>query len=424
MATQHADTNPPFNFFELNELDPAFRADPHARLETMRDHCPVSRDESFKRLLLTRHADVRAVLANPALYRDFMKAAPDNPMRMLNERDNTEVAAALTGAFPGAGTKPLSILFMDDPDHGRIRGILHRHFQPRVVAYRPQVERVVDAALDRVAGRNRFDVIADFAIYVPIHVIADIMGIADADLDQFKRWSDALIVQFNPLATEAQRHARVEALIALLRYFADLMRDRRANPRDDFVSAVLADQAAGAPISDAEFADNLLTLLVAGHLTTTDLIGNGTYLLLTHPDELAKLKSDPELIAGAVEEILRFEPPVGMTARVTTVDGTLHGCPFHAGDTLGTSLPSANRDPAVFAEPHRFDITRKANRHVSFGGGAHTCLGASLARIEGQVALAKLFQRFPDLRLAEPDAPPRWRPTPFFRGLERLDLLT
>lgn len=424
MATQHVDTDPPFTFFELNELDPAFRADPHARLAAMRERCPVSRDETFKRLLLTRHADVRTTLADPNLYRDFMKAAPDNPMRLLNQRDNSEVTAALAGAFPGAEPKPQSILFMDDPDHGRIRGILHRHFQPRVVAYRPQVERVVDAALDRVADHDRFDLIADFAIYVPIHVIADILGITEADLEQFKRWSDALIVQFNPLATEAQRRARVEALIALLGFFADLMRDRRANPRDDFVSAVLADQAAGAPISDPEFADNLLTLLVAGHLTTTDLIGNGTYLLLTHPHELARLKADPGMIAGAVEEILRFEPPVGMTARVTTADGALNGCPFRAGDTLGTSLPAANRDPVVFPEPNRFDIARKANRHVSFGGGAHTCLGASLARIEGQVALAKLFQRFPNLRLAEPGTSPRWRPTPFFRGLERLDVLT
>jgi len=420
MATQTA--APPFGFFELNELDPEFRVDPHARLALMRDRCPVSRDATMKRLLLTRHADVRSVLADPGLYRDFYKAAPDNPMRLMNDHDNAEIAAALGEAYGDIGQRSLSILFMDDPDHARIRGIIHRHFQPRVVAYRSQIERVVDAALAGVAGRTGFDAIADFAIYIPVHVIAEILGVADADLDAFKRWSDALIVQFNPAATPEQRRARIDAIVALLGYFARLIADRRRDPRDDLVSAILADQAAGAPITDRELADNLLTLLVAGHLTTTDLIGNGIWLLLTHPEQLARLRAEPGLVAGAVEEVLRYEPPVGMTARVTTEDGSFGGCPYHAGDTLGTSLPAANRDPAAFPAPDRFDIGRKANRHVSFGGGAHMCLGASLARLEGQVALARLFDRFPDVRLADPQASPQWRATPFFRGLERLDL--
>jgi cytochrome P450 len=423
MATQTSAPTPPFGFFELNELDPEFRTDPHARLGLMRDRCPVSRDPTMKRVLMTRHADVRTVLADPHLYRDFYKGAPDNPMRLMNDQDNLEIAAALGEAYGEAEQRSLSILFMDDPDHARIRGIIHRHFQPRVVAYRPQIERVVDTALDRVAGRPGFDAIADFAIYVPIHVIAEILGVADADLEAFKRWSDALIVQFNPAATQEQRRARIDAIVALLGYFGRLIDERRRHPRDDLISAILADQAAGAPITDRELADNLLTLLVAGHLTTTDLIGNGIWLLLTHPDQLARLKVEPGLVAGMVEEVLRYQPPVGMTARVTTVDGVFGGCPYQAGDTLGTSLMAANRDPEAFPDPGRFDIGRKANRHVSFGGGAHVCLGASLARLEGQVALAGLFNRFPDLRLADPAAPPRWRATPFFRGLERLDLL-
>lgn len=423
MATRTSAPMAPFSFFELNELDPEFRTDPHARLAVVRDRCPVSRDPMMKRLLVTRHADVRTVLADPNLYRDFHKAAPDNPLRLMNAQDNLEIATALGEAHGEAEQQSLSILFMDDPDHARIRGVIHRHFQPRVVAYRPQIERVVDTALDRIADRPGFDAIADFAIYVPIHVIAEILGVADADLDAFKHWSDALIVQFNPAATQEQRRARIDAIVALLGYFGRLIADRRSHPRDDLVSAILADQAAGAQITDRELADNLLTLLVAGHLTTTDLIGNGIWLLLTHPDQLERFKAERGLVAGAVEEVLRYQPPVGMTARVTTEDGGFDGCPYQAGDTLGTSLTAANRDPQVFPEPDRFDIGRKANRHVSFGGGAHMCLGASLARLEGQVALARLFDRFPNLRLADPEAPPRWRATPFFRGLERLDLL-
>jgi cytochrome P450 len=182
-------------------------------------------------------------------------------------------------------------------------------------------------------------------------------------------------------------------------------------------------QANGEPLTDSEILTNLSALLVAGNLTTTDLIGNAVRIFLTHPEQLAKLRADPSLVSAAVEETLRYEPPVDVTGRIASREMSVGGCPVHTTQSLLVSLRGANRDPEVFENPHSFDITRKKSPHVAFGGGAHICIGAPLARLEAQVALGKLFARFPDLRLADPDAPPIWRTLPFFRGLERLDVL-
>jgi cytochrome P450 len=199
-----------------------------------------------------------------------------------------------------------------------------------------------------------------------------------------------------------------------------MMADRRAHPRDDLISDMTALQAERGDLSDDELRINLSALLVGGNLTTTDLIGNAARLLILNPGELAKLKADPKLINAVVEEVLRYEPPVDLTGRIASGEGEVGGCPLHAGQALSVSLRGANRDPAVFEDPHRFDVSRKHRPHVAFGGGAHICIGAPLARLEAQVALAMLFERFPDLKLAEPDAPPQWRTLPFFRGLETL----
>jgi cytochrome P450 len=203
-----------------------------------------------------------------------------------------------------------------------------------------------------------------------------------------------------------------------------MMAARRLAPEDDLVTDMVQLQAAGADLPDPDLATNLISLLVAGNLTTTDLIGNGVRLFLLNPAELAKLRADPGLIGAAVEEVLRYEPPVDITGRVASRDMEVHGCPVHTSQSLLVSLRGANRDPEVFEAPERFDITRKKSPHVAFGGGAHICIGAPLARLEGQVTLLRLFERFPRLRLADPEAKPEWRTLPFFRGLQRLDVLT
>jgi hypothetical protein len=403
------------HILELTPLNPQFRENPHALLDRLRCEHPVMRDESAGAFFLTRHEDVRGILTDLTLWRDPMRAEPAAVLtrRSLEER---------TAAFDNAD-RPQSILLMDDPDHARIRGPLAQALYRRVARFRPEVERIVCATLDAVEGQERFDLMADFALPIPIDVIAVILGVDHARLAEFRDWSEGVIQSLNPLRTPQQTEHMQRAGAALGAFMFEMLAARRAEPMDDLVSDMVALQREGAALSDADLASNLSALLVAGNLTTTDLIGNAARLFLTHPAELAKLHADPTLISAAVEETLRYEPPVDITGRIASRDMTVGGCPVKTSQSMLLSLRGANRDPEVFEAPHRFDITRKKSPHVAFGGGAHICIGAPLARLEAQVALARLFERFPDLRLAEPEAPPQWRTLPFFRGLQRLDVI-
>ena len=293
-----------------------------------------------------------------------------------------------------------SILFLDDPDHARVRGPLMQALYARVAKCRPLVERIVAEALDTLEGQATFDLMATFCVPIPIDVIAAILGVEHDRLGEFRTWSEDVIQSLNPLRTPEATVRMEKSGDALSAYFTEMMEARRKAPQDDLISDMVQLQAKGADLADPELRINLSALLVGGNLTTTDLIGNGVRLFLLSPGERAKLRADPRLINAAVEEVLRYEPPVDITGRI------------------------ANRDPAAFEAPHRFDITRKHVPHVAFGGGAHICIGAPLARLEAQVALLRLFERFPDLRLADPDSTPGWRSLPFFRGLERLNLRT
>jgi cytochrome P450 len=212
----------------------------------------------------------------------------------------------------------------------------------------------------------------------------------------------------------------VRSANALSVYMGELMEERAKAPRDDLVSDMMQLKDEGAPLSRGEISNNLQGLLIGGNLTTTDLIGNAIFLFLTHPGELAKLRADPQLINSAVEEVLRYESPVDITGRIAPRDMEVGGCPVKQRQSLFASLRAANRDPQAFPDPHRFDISRKDAPHVAFGGGLHLCIGAPLARLEAQVALARFFEAFPGARLADPSAPPAWRAMPFFRGLKEL----
>jgi hypothetical protein len=218
--------------------------------------------------------------------------------------------------------------------------------------------------------------------------------------------------------TAEQTEMMINATNALRDYFAAEIAERRRAPRDDLISDILAAQERGTELSDEEIRVHCIGFLVAGNMTTSDLIGNGILALLQHPAELAKLKAKPELVGKAIEEILRYAPPVGQSARIANREMAAGGCPVHKGQVMITSIPGANRDPAAYAEPDRFDLTREAQPHVSFGGGQHICIGAPLARLEAQVAFAKLFQRYPNLKLVQEEV--RWKATPFFHGLEEL----
>ncbi|HEY2483109.1 MAG TPA: cytochrome P450, partial [Caulobacteraceae bacterium] len=377
---------------------------------------PVMRDDLAGVFLISRHEDVRGILTDLTLWRDPNKAEAeavltrrilDQGMEQPPERE-------------GVG----SILLLDDPDHARIRTPLAQALYKRVARCRPQVEAVVAEILDGLEGREGFDLMAEVSLPVPIDVIARILGVDTARNAEFRDWSEGLIQSLNPLRTPAQTEHLIRASEALGGFMSGMLAMRRAKGEDDLVTDMVELQAAGADLPDADLITNLISLLVAGNLTTTDLIGNGARLFLLNPGELAKLQADPSLIGAAVEEVLRYEPPVDVTGRIASREMEVRGCPVHTTQSMLLSLRAANRDPDVFEAPDRFDITRKKSPHVAFGGGAHICIGAPLARLEGQVTLLRLFERFPNLRLADPEAAPQWRTLPFFRGLQRLDVLT
>jgi cytochrome P450 len=316
-----------------------------------------------------------------------------------------------------------SILFLDPPDHTRLRGLVSKAFTPRAVErMAPRIQQVVDELLDSVAGAKTFDLMAAFAGPLPTIVIAEMLGVDPADRDDFKRWSDESVMGFNPILSDEER-ARVEAASQAMRdHLQRAITERRTSPRDDQISAMIAVEEAGDQLTNGEIVTMCSLLLAAGNVTTTDLIGNAVLALLRHPDQLAALQGDPSLIKNAVEEILRFDGPVVETGRIALNDLDIDGHAVQPGDSIITSLAAANHDPAVYSEPDRFNIKRQDVHHHAFGGGIHYCLGAPLARLEAQIAVGTLVRRFPNLRLA--DEALEWRRLPVFRGLIRLPVLT
>jgi len=398
--------------FELTPLNPAYRDDPYAALASLRSRCPVRWDEATGNFMLTRYEDVRPLVSDLTLWRDALRGEV--------ERIPPQELAALT---EGPRSEVSSILTLDDPDHARIRQPLAQALYARVARFRPEVERIVAETLDRIDASAPFDLMSAFCVPIPIDVIASILGVDHARLGEFRAWSEGIIQTFNPFRTDEQTQVMEASSDAINDYFTRLIEEKRASPGDDLISDMVRLQTGGLAVSDVELRINLSALLIGGNLTTTDLIGNGVRLLLLHPAELAKLKADPTLVNAAVEEILRYDPPVDITGRIASRDMEVGGCPVREKQAFTLFLRAANRDPEVFENPDRFDITRPRKPHVAFGGGAHICIGAPLARLEAHVALRQLFERFPNLRLADPDASPTWRTLPFFRGLGKLELV-
>lgn len=394
--------------FQLMGLDPQTRDDPYPLLEDLQSRCPVHKDTLSNQFILTRYDDIKSVVNDRSLWRHPSRARADSLFRQFANR--------MDERGPREGE---SILFMDDPDHARVRQPLTKAFYKRAARMRGDVDTIVDDVLGGLEGRSHFDVIDDYGIPIPILVIAKVLGVEPERLQDFRAWSEGIILGLHVMRSEEQTRQMLAADAALTTYFSAAMEDRRRHPRDDLITDMVQLQAEGAQLNDAEIRINLSALLVGGNLTTTDLIGNGVLTLLRHPDQLAALQADPGLAASAVEEILRFEAPVSLTSRVASRDMEVGGCPVHAGDPMMTFVRAANRDPSVFEDPDRFDITRKRAPHMSFGGGAHICIGAPLARMEGQVAIPRLFERFPQLKLAAGQTL-TWRALPGFRGLEHL----
>ena len=394
----------PQSVLELSAFNPVARDNPHPLLKSLREGCPVMRDEGARVWVLSRYKDIRDTVNDRTIVRHPLNADPDSITARLVEEGRE---------------RRTSILFLDDPDHARIRQPLAKAFYARINKMRPEIEAMVDRVIDAAPAASAFDLMEQVAVPLPVLVIARIIGVDEARLADFRQWSEDVILGLNPVRTPEENARMISSGEALDAYFGELMQARRKAPQDDLVTDMVQLQASGeANVSDDEVCLNLQALLVGGNLTTTDLIGNGIWLLLNHPEQAAALRADPGLAAQAVEEVLRYEAPVQVTSRIVEADRTVAGCPMQKSQPVFMSLAAANRDPETFDAPDAFDITKKRASHIAFGGGPHICIGAPLARIEARHAFVKLLTRYPNLRLAEQDL--AWRTLPFFRGLEKL----
>jgi len=314
------------------------------------------------------------------------------------------------------------MLQLDPPDHGRLRGLVVRAFTARRVEdMRPRIQAIVDEIIDRVEPRGAMDIIADFAFRLPVTVICDMLGIPEKEREVFFTSSrDGGRLLDLALLSNAEIAQQNTFNLAMAEYFRRLFDLRRREPGDDLTTKLVQAEQDGDKLTNEELIANVILLFGAGHETTVNLIGNGLLALHRNPDQLRLLQNDPSLIANAIEELLRYDSSVQVTGRTALEDvDDIGGIPLAKGQSVVCLLGSANRDPAVYADPDRLDITRADVRPLSFGGGIHYCVGAQLARIEGEIAIATLLRRLPNIRLDDPDRPD-WRQTFVLRGLNKL----
>jgi cytochrome P450 len=353
------------------------------------------------------HAAVQSMLREPGWSSDHRNATGHAAYQ--SERGIPEGADELLSKV---------LVFMDAPDHTRLRGLISKAFTPRSVErLRPRISQLTEELLAPLREAGRFDAINDFAFPLPVTVICELLGVPAEDRELFRLHTRDMAVILDWDVTPEQFGGAAGALLNFVAYLVPLFEQRRRAPRDDLISALVAAEEAGDRLGADELLTTIVLLLAAGHETTMNLIGNGLLALLRNPDQLEILRSRPDLMPWAVEELLRYDSPVRLTVRTALADTTLAGETVRAGEQVIAMLDAANHDPAVFASPDTLDVTRDAHRHVAFGAGAHYCLGAALARAEAQIALAALIA-LPDLELAIDE--PVWRPLVTFHALQAL----
>ena len=392
----------------FNPFEPGFFEDPYAQYAELREHDPVHRSP-LEVWVLFRYDDIVGVLRDSSLSVQVDNATPTARMQMFAEQAPEERER---GAH--------SILNVDPPDHTRLRRLVSKAFTPKMVhELRPRIQALVDEALDTMAARGESDVISELAFPLPFTVISEMLGMPDGNRDEVRGWSHTLTKTLDPILSPEEVQAALTAADNMQAHVQDVLAWKRDHPADDLLTGLLAAEDEGDRLSEIELLDQVLLLYVAGHETTVNLIGNATLALLGHPDQLAQLRSDPELDGGAVEELLRYDSPVQFSRRITTADLDVAGTTIPAGTFTLTCLGSANHDDARWGPTaDELDITRPdAGQHMSFGNGIHHCLGSSLARTEAQVAIGTLVRRFPDLELA---GKPERNGRVVLRGLESL----
>ena len=395
--------------------DPDYRANPHTFYDRLRTEAPAYLARSGQ-VVLTRYADVFEVLRSNDVSRDLDANA------ILDEAD--EVAVFRRRRRQG-GAK--SILNLDPPDHTRLRRLVSKAFTPKAIErLRPRIEQMVDEVLDRAEATGTIELIDDLAFPVPFLVISELLDMPTERADELRTWSGALTQSLEPTASLADLEASGDAIALLVPYLIEIIEQRRSDPGDDLLSALLAVEDDGDTLSYEELISFVVLLYVAGHETTVNLIGNGVLALLRNPDQLDKWRHDPTLDTGAVDELLRFDGPVQHTVRVAMTPMHFTGAngetiTVEPGHVMLTVLGAANHDPEVFPDPHSLILDRpNAGKHTSFSAGVHYCLGASLAKLEAGVAITRLIRRFDHIELA---GEPHWRDRVTIRGVDHLPLI-
>ena len=390
---------------EIDLTSPEFLADPYPTYSRLRENrMPVYlplEGPTGGMWLVTRYDDVAAVLKESRISKEMSRLVPAPPPMALDA----------------------TMLFKDPPLHSRMRSLANQAFTPkRIKDLEARIEQIADALIDRVRARGGMEFIADFAMPLPIIVIAEMLGVPAEERDTFRTWSNDLITGTDMIrGTDERRRKQREAIMSLMAYFGKLIAERRAEPREDIISALIEAQEEGGRMTEEELLGTCILLLVAGHETTVNLFGNGLLALLRHPDQFSQLKQQPDLLASAVEEMLRFESPVQRgTFRVTAAPVEIGGTTLGPGEQVSAVLGAANRDSDQFPDANKFDISRNPNRHLAFGLGIHFCLGSALARTEARIGFGRLFDRLPGIRLASEAV--EWNPNTLIRGLRALPL--
>ena len=393
----------------MNIVSGEFKADPFPFFARLRASEPVYRTTLPDKTvvwLLSRYDDVTALLRDERFTKNRRSALTEEQLRKL--------------PWTPPMFRPLerNMLDLDPPDHTRLRSLVHKAFTPGLVAQiRSRTQTVADELLDRVLSTGKMDLIKDFALPLPMTIITEILGVPKKDHDKFHKWSQAVVSLTSPSPTLRV----IPSVWRFIRYLRQFFKLRRRDPQDDLVSALIEAEEAGDKLNEDELLAMVFLLLIAGHETTVNLIGNGTLALIENPNEMRKLLSELSLVKPAVEELLRYTSPVFTTTeRYAREDTMIHDITIRRGEMALGVIGSANRDENVFENPNELQITRDPNRHLSFGQGIHFCLGAPLARMEAQIAFTTLLRRAPDLRLTVPAHSLRWRPSIFLRGLAAL----
>ncbi|MCR9221469.1 MAG: cytochrome P450 [Alphaproteobacteria bacterium] len=390
--------------------DPATMANPYPIYARLREEDPVHWSPVLKSWVVTRYDDVKAVLMDEAMSVDrltgFYRTLPSEQAETLQE-----IVKYLN----------LWLAFRDPPDHTRLRRIMRQAFTaPAVNDMKTSIREIVGMLLDRLEGRGEIDLIREYALLVPAYVIMDLLGVPRDMLDRVKEWSDDMAVFIGGARNVDDKYARAaHGCQEMSTYFKTLIAERRAAPQPGFLMDLINASDEADALTDDELVAACMLVLFAGHETTTNLIANSIHTLLTHPDQLARFRAEPEANRTAVEEFLRYDGPTNALVRVVATDHELHGRALKKGDRVFAVVASANRDPRMFDDPDAVDVARTPNRHLTFGLGIHTCLGAQLAREEGRIAVRAFIERFPDLALAEGERPD-WLDAMVPRGISRL----